>query len=57
MHVGPEVAAEGDDVVDIVVEREVAVGERHLAGVLPVGDVDVVLGSSASTVPRSRVAK
>ena len=44
MHVGPEVAAEGDDIVDVVVEVEIAVGERHFAGIGPVGDVDVVLG-------------
>ncbi len=44
MHVGAEVATELDDVVDIVVEVEVALGERHLAGVRPVGDVHVVLG-------------
>ena len=44
MHVGPEVAAEGDDIVDVVVEVEIAVGERHFAGIGPVGDKDVVLG-------------
>ena len=31
--------------------------ERHVAGVVPVGDVDVVVGSSVRTVPRSSVAK
>ena len=33
-----------DDVVDVVVEVERAGGERHHPGVLPVGDVDVVVG-------------
>ncbi len=43
MHVGPEIAAELDDVVDIVVEVEVAVRQRHLAGIGPVGDVHVMV--------------
>ena len=44
MDVRPEIAAELHDVVDVVVEIEVALGERHLAGVGPVGDVHVVIG-------------
>ena len=44
MDVRPEIAAELHDVVDVVVEIEVALGERHLAGVGPVGDVHVVVG-------------
>ena len=44
MNVRAEVAAELDDVVDIVVEVEIALGQRHLARVDPVGDVHVVVG-------------
>ena len=33
-----------DDIIDVVVEVEIAGGERHVARVVPVGDVDVVLG-------------
>ena len=33
-----------DDVVDVIVEIETADGDRHVARVVPVGDVDIVLG-------------
>ena len=35
---------EADDVGDVVVEAEGPGGERHVAGVVPVGQVHVVLG-------------
>ena len=44
MGVGPEELQHLDQVIDIVVEIELAVGQRHLAGVAPVGDVDVGIG-------------
>ncbi len=44
VRVRPERLEEPDDVVDIVVEVEAARLERHLAGVDPVGDRDVVAG-------------
>ena len=40
----PHRLEEPDDVVDVVVEAEGAVGERDVAGIVPVGDVDVVVG-------------
>ena len=43
VRVGPEEVHEFDDVVDEVVEVEVAHGERHLARVGPIGDVEIVL--------------
>ena len=33
----------GDKIVDIVVEVEKPLGQRHIARVAPVGDVDVVV--------------
>ena len=47
---------EFDQIVDIIVEVEAAVVERHELRVAPVGDIDVMLGSIRSTVPRSSVA-
>ena len=44
MGVGAKRMQHGDDVVDIVVEVETALGDRHHAGVGPVGDVDLGLG-------------
>ena len=44
MRARPDRFQEFDDVVDIFVEAEPAGGERHVAGIVPVGDVDVVLG-------------
>jgi hypothetical protein len=45
-----------NDVVDVIVEIEAAFGERHHAGVDPVGDVDLGFRQQRSTVPRSKVA-
>ena len=39
----PDRLDEADDVVDVVVDAEPAGFERHVAGVDPVGDVDVVI--------------
>ena len=39
-----QVLHEVDDVVDEIIEGKPAVGDRHLPGILPVRDVDVVLG-------------
>ena len=36
--------AEGADIVDIVVEAETPLGQRHVAGVVPVGDVNLMGG-------------
>ncbi len=44
MHVAAEQVQHGDEVVDVVVEIEAALGERHHARVDPFGDVDVVIG-------------
>ena len=54
---GPIAFKEADDVVDEVVQAERSVLEGNVAGVVPVGDVDIVLGEHVRTVPRSRVAK
>ena len=35
---------EGDDVLDVFVQAEAAFGQRHVARVVPVGDVHVVVG-------------
>ncbi len=44
--------------VDEVVEAELALRQRHVARVVPIGDVDVVVGEACvRTVPRSSVAK
>ena len=40
---GADASQEMDDVGDIFVEAERAGGERHVAGVVPIGDVDVVV--------------
>ena len=40
----PHDAEEVDDVLDVFVESEAARGQRHVARVVPVGDVDVVVG-------------
>jgi hypothetical protein len=45
-----------DQIIDIIVEIEAAVAQRHQLRVAPVGDVDVGDGSIRSTVPRSSVA-
>ena len=42
MHVAAQLMQHFDDVIDIVVEIEAAFGDRHHAGVGPVGDVDLV---------------
>ena len=44
MDVGAEVAAELGDIIDVIVEVEVALAERHFARVDPVGDVHVMVG-------------
>ena len=44
MGVAAEAMQDADDVVDVVVEIEAALGHRHHARVDPVGDVDVVVG-------------
>ena len=41
---GPEQTDEADDQLDHVVEIEAAVLQRHVAGVDPIGQVDVVVG-------------
>ena len=43
--------------VDELVKAETPLGQRHVARVLRVGDVEVVLGSITWTVPCSSVAK
>ena len=40
----PDRLEEADEVLDVLVEAEAAVLERHIARVVPVGDVDVVVG-------------
>ena len=40
---GAEMFEEGDDVIDIVGEMKRAFAGGHVAGVVPVGDVDVVI--------------
>ena len=44
VHVGSEVAAELDDIVDVVVEIEIALRQRHFARIGPVCDMHVMLG-------------
>ena len=44
MGVAAEAMQDADDVVDVVVEIEAALRQRHHARVHPVGDVDVVVG-------------
>ena len=44
VNVAAEEMQDRNDVVDVVVEIEPPFGERHRAGVLPIGDVDVVIG-------------
>ena len=44
MHVAAEESEHGDHGVDVVVEVEAAGGQRHVARILPVRDVDLVLG-------------
>ena len=51
---GPMHAEEVDQVLDVLVEAEAAGGERHVARVVPVGDVDVVVG--AASCARCRAA-
>ena len=53
MHLRPEPREKIQQGVDIVVERERAAARRHLPGVLPVGDIDVMLCEQAA----HRVAK
>jgi hypothetical protein len=38
---GSDFGDEAQQIVDIVVQPEAALGQRHIAGVLPVGDVDI----------------
>ena len=40
--VARKLVADGDEVVDVIVEIEMALGERHHARIGPIGDVDVV---------------
>ncbi len=40
----PDLLDEADQMADIAVEAEAAGGERHVARVVPVGDVDIVFG-------------
>ena len=47
MHVAVQEVQHRDHVVDIVVEVEPAFGERHHAGVGPIGDIDVVVRQQA----------
>jgi hypothetical protein len=51
-----QVADEVLHVIDVVVQVERAVRQRHHARIGPVGDEDVVVGSRARTVSRSSVA-
>jgi hypothetical protein len=44
MRAGAEHVQHRDQIVDVVVEIEAALGERHHARIRPVGDVDVVAG-------------
>src|SRR5262249_28080612 len=44
MHVAPEVAQYGGDRVDVIVEVESPGRERDVARILPIGDVDLVVG-------------
>ena len=53
MHVRPEAGKKIQKRVDIVVERKRAPAGRHLSGILPVGDIDVMLREQAA----HRVAK
>ena len=48
MHVSSEKLKKLNDIVDVVVEVERAVGARHEAGVLPFGDIDVVMGKEVA---------
>ena len=48
--------ANGDHVIDVIVKVEPAGGKGKQPGINPIGDVDVIEGRNASTVPRSRVA-
>ena len=45
---GAELLEEADQVVDVVVEAELALREADVARVVPVGDVDVVVGQQRS---------
>ena len=40
----PDGVQESDQVFDVFVQPEAPVGQGHVAGVMPVGDVDVVVG-------------
>ena len=44
MGAGAEMLQKADDMGDIFVEAERPVGRLHVAGVVPVGDIDVVIG-------------
>ena len=43
MSARPDLVEKADEVVDIVVDAELALRQRHLARIYPVGDVDVVV--------------
>jgi 2-keto-3-deoxy-L-rhamnonate aldolase RhmA len=45
---GAKQFSEGDDMLDVLVQAEAAFGQWHLAGVAPVGDVDVVVGQQGA---------
>ena len=42
--IGAEVVQKTDDMVDIVVQIEWTVAQRHIAGIAPIGDVNIVVG-------------
>ena len=48
MRAGPELLHELDEVVDVVVEAEGTGFERNVAGIVPIGDVDVVVGEQGA---------
>ena len=41
-------AEELHQVIHVIVEPERTVGERHVAGIMPIGDVDVVVGQQGA---------
>jgi hypothetical protein len=53
MRAGTDCFDEADQMRDIFIEAETAIAQRDIAGVMPVGDVDIMV----ATVPRNSVAK
>jgi hypothetical protein len=57
MHARAKYLQKGGDVIDKLVEAELVLPQADVARVVPVGDIDVMVGEKRLRMPRSKVAK